>query len=825
MSFTITNNSITNKGTAGVAASCSSVSGGQTKCANYTLTNTTNTLTVNARPTTCTSGSDSKTYDGDALTRPTSGSCTNLVSGHSATFSGHTGSITNAGSTANTFGSVVIKSGSTDVSSNYSITKATGTLTVNQAKTATTGSCGSYTYDGNQKTLASGGSYVSYSNNERTDAGSQNVTVTTDSNHQFSNGAESTTLSCSIAQATPTLTLSSTSGSTIVGSTTSFTEKASVAGKFTNSSASTSVATVSPTSNSSAVSANTNQTVTVTGVSTGSSVVTVGFTPSSSNYKTVSATYTATVNGITRTATFYPNGATLSTPSGCSKNSSTGVVTCSCTTSGSSTSCSVTAPTITRDGYTIVGYNTSSSSTSGLSSPTSNGSVSISSNPSYYAITKKTATATFVKQGTAVTAIGATSKTCDIYNTNTTCSVTTPSITVSSGGTAVGWSTSSSGTSGTSAGNSVSIGSSGATYYSISYMNLTAYFTIGDNDIIGSIGSTSSSCKIWNSSTSCSITMPTMSIASNMYKGVWIEEDDLDTIDYYVSHSGDSSGLYRYQKYSTYGYLPSSSYTLTSSNNGILFYAFVTRTSYNNTNIVDVYKYNASTCVTGEESTCRYSNCMLGKNSSNNITYSSSSTCTAGTIVKYKVNSSTTKYFYVLHDDGSTLTMQQRENTTSNVTWYILSNSNTSGPITALSSLESATSNWSNVNNQTYTAGTTSFLTNKYTGCSSYSNCSTNTYTLSSRTAKARLITLQEAYAVGCTVSSMSCPVWMYNYLRTSTSNGGTQNDTSTYGYWTMSASSSTTNFAWYVPSYGKVIGYNIGNASRGTRAVVVINK
>ena len=81
---------------------------------------------------------------------------------------------------------------------------------------------------------------------------------------------------------------------------------------------------------------------------------------------------------------------------------------------------------------------------------------------------------------------------------------------------------------------------------------------------------------------------------------------------------------------------------------------------------------------------------------------------------------------------------------------------------------------WSNVNVQTYTMGTTVFRDNAYTGCSSSSSCTTNTYTLASRTAKARMITVQEAKALGCSEATKSCPIWMYNYLYKSSSNGGT---------------------------------------------------
>ncbi len=205
--------SITNKGSATNTLSSVVIKSGTTDVSgNYSITKLNGTLTVNARATTCTSGSSSRAYNGSALTNTTGGSCTNLVSGHSATFSGHKGTITNVGSVANTFGSVAIKnSGGADISGNYTIATANGTLTVTRAKTATTGSCINPTYNGSGQALASGASNASYSNNSRTESGSQTVTVTAGSNYAFSDGQTSKTLSCSIGKRATTCTSGSSS--------------------------------------------------------------------------------------------------------------------------------------------------------------------------------------------------------------------------------------------------------------------------------------------------------------------------------------------------------------------------------------------------------------------------------------------------------------------------------------------------------------------------------------------------------------------------------------------------------------------------------------
>jgi hypothetical protein len=68
-----------------------------------------------------------------------------------------------------------------------------------KANTATTGSCNSgLTYNGSNKTLASGGSYVTYSNNTASSVGAHVVTVNSDNNHTFADGTTSKSLTCSI---------------------------------------------------------------------------------------------------------------------------------------------------------------------------------------------------------------------------------------------------------------------------------------------------------------------------------------------------------------------------------------------------------------------------------------------------------------------------------------------------------------------------------------------------------------------------------------------------------------------------------------------------
>lgn len=236
-----------------------------------------------------------------------------------------------------------------------------------------------------------------------------------------------------------------------------------------------------------------------------------------------------------------------------------------------------------------------------------------------------------------------------------------------------------------------------------------------------------------------------------------------------------------------------------------------------NNNISKVFTYNNTNCLGGEEEACIES-VLLEE-------------YPTGTIIKYKVNDQEEKYFNVISDNGNTLTMQQREHTVDKVVWY-QEEANIYGPITAIEALENATGNWTNVNNQTYTMGTTIFKDNYFTGCyhaETPSVCTKNIYTLEERTAKARMITAQEAFAFGCTYRvDNSCPSWMNNYLYTSTNYGATvdQGDENNLGYWTMNAGSYTSDVHAIRVNYrGYLGGTTTTNETNGARAVVVINK
>ncbi len=272
-----------------------------------------------------------------------------------------------------------------------------------------------------------------------------------------------------------------------------------------------------------------------------------------------------------------------------------------------------------------------------------------------------------------------------------------------------------------------------------------------------------------------------------------------------------------------------------------------------NKELITAYEYSEEDpkCINGEEKTCVKTDC-----------YKKGKTCKQGTVIKYYVKENEYHYFYVLRDDGTKITMQQRENTIRNIPWHAESNDNTKGPTTVLPALEQATSTWVNVNVLEYEPGVTTLYENAYTGCtytksetSDYKiRCEANTYTssvLGTRKARARMITALEAGSTGCLVykngvtdsrvllpsidayNHGSCLDWMYNYLHLSKKYGGSynndiQNENGEYdcAYWTMSALSGDTTVAWRVDRAGDLNSVDTTSASiNGARAVVEIDK
>ena len=130
-------------------------------------------------------------------------------------------------------------------------------------------------------------------------------------------------------------------------------------------------------------------------------------------------------HGTNITITFYKNGASTQTnSSGTAVSDNT--VTRACTKYNGASSCSVTSPTIgAASGFSVVGYNTSASSTT--SAWNQNTAKTVSANANWYAVTKSSSPYTATPQKNISGASGSASAvSCYRYNGGSSCNITTP---------------------------------------------------------------------------------------------------------------------------------------------------------------------------------------------------------------------------------------------------------------------------------------------------------------------------------------------------------------------------------------------------------------
>ena len=227
---------------------------------------------------------------------------------------------------------------------------------------------------------------------------------------------------------------------------------------------------------------------------------------------------------VTLTANWNANGATLS-----STAQSTCTLAAVYNNETQATSCTVTAPTITRANYDIIGFNDSASATTNNSSyNTSTKKLTLTSSntgKTWYAITRAQAalTATFAANNGAT--VSTTTASCYLSGTATSCQVDTPTVTPQSGFTHIGFNTSASSTSNNSNYNTstkkLTISNSG-TWYPItrSSSQYTGTFTIQDTNAATQSGG-STSCYRYNGGTNCNITAPTLTAKSGYTAVGW----------------------------------------------------------------------------------------------------------------------------------------------------------------------------------------------------------------------------------------------------------------------------------------------------------------
>ena len=175
----------------------------------------------------------------------------------------------------------------------------------------------------------------------------------------------------------------------------------------------------------------------------------------------------------------------------------------------------ITSTIPTKEGYTFQGWGSSTTDTT--VDYLSNASYTANANKTLYAIWKKTITITFVANGAT---ISKESVTCDMYNADTSCKVTFPTIT-RSGFTITGFNTDSTATTSQVASGAEKSVSANATYYAITSKQITiTFYRNGATSITPKGGSASTTtsltqtCTIRNSATNCSITSPKITAPS-----------------------------------------------------------------------------------------------------------------------------------------------------------------------------------------------------------------------------------------------------------------------------------------------------------------------
>ena len=201
--------------------------------------------------------------------------------------------------------------------------------------------------------------------------------------------------------------------------------------------------------------------------------------------------------------------------------------------------------------------------------------------------------------------------------------------------------------------------------------------------------------------------------------------------------------------------------------------------------------------------------------------------CTASQAVSTTGTKTGCMKWYVFNDEGAdTVNLLLDHNTTAKVAWiskadYIAAGgteteygtygNNSKGPITALKQLKSDTSTWNKsinprlieasevakiTNNTAWTAGGSSYYLHTNSSIEYKGPAGTNKY------------------------------AWLFDNTRSCTNYGCNVADPSTYAYWTNTANSGDSNYAWFVFQNGSLSNFSLDDAvDLGVRPVITISK
>ena len=249
---------------------------------------------------------------------------------------------------------------------------------------------------------------------------------------------------------------------------------------------------------------------------------------------------------------------------------------------------------------------------------------------------------------------------------------------------------------------------------------------------------------------------------------------------------------------------------------------------YINGYCVEIKSDGTSTSTKTNESECTIDIPQVTTYTNGTVVYYNPETntkCTSAEAVSTTGTKTGCMKWYTFNDEGTdTVNLLLDHNTTATVAWvtkedYVEaggtveeygSHGNTSkGPITALKQLESDTSSWNkSINARLIEAREIATITgnNGWTagGSDYYFHDNTQTqYTGAAGTNK---------YA------------WLFDNTKDCTEFGCNVADSSTYGYWTNTACSDISFYAWYVNYYGTLGGFNVLSKS-GVRPVITVSK
>ena len=366
---------------------------------------------------------------------------------------------------------------------------------------------------------------------------------------------------------------------------------------------------------------------------------------------------------ITLTAHWDANGATLS-----STTDSTCTLAAVYNNATQNTSCTVDAPTITRSGYTIIGFNTGyGDTTNSAAYNTSTKKLTLSSgnnNRTWYAITKSNSTLTASFAGYNGSAVSFDSASCYLYNGATSCTVDGPTVTPQSGFSFIGYNTTAGGTSTTgsysTSTNKLTLSSSNdaRTWYTVtkSSSQFTGTFTIQDSAAATKSGGTLS-CYRYNGGNSCNITAPALTANSGYTAVGWNATADSQTASY---ASGGSISISSNKTFYSITY-NNTAITITFNKNGATSQTPSGGAASTNTTITQsCYKYNgnASCSVTSPTINAATGYTALGYNTPSTATTSSWAQNTARAV------SSNSTYYAISRANTYTIKYYQGNNST-----------------------------------------------------------------------------------------------------------------------------------------------------------------